>query len=62
MLTAKKEIQKLLKTLPDNSTFEDFQYHLYVLQKIQKSMESVRKGKVLTQKQAEKRLAKWLKK
>ena len=33
MQTAKEEVMELLKRLPDNSTLEEIQYHLYVRQK-----------------------------
>jgi hypothetical protein len=35
MISAKEETIRLLKDLPDNSTFEEIQYHLYVRQKVQ---------------------------
>ena len=34
MKTAKQEAQKLLRNLPDDSSYEDIQYHLYVLEKV----------------------------
>ncbi|HCU24628.1 MAG TPA: hypothetical protein DF383_06400 [Deltaproteobacteria bacterium] len=49
METAKEEVQKILSHLPDNCSLEDIQYHLYVLQKIQKGLEEVRQGRLLTQ-------------
>ena len=36
MNTAKQEVQLLLKKLPDDCTIEDIQYHLYVIEKIQR--------------------------
>jgi len=30
MATAKEEVRKLLDALPDDSSFEDIQYHIYV--------------------------------
>lgn len=35
MSTAKQEVESLLKTLPEDCTLEDVQYHLYVIEKIQ---------------------------
>ena len=38
MNTAKKEVETLLNKLPDDCTLEDIQYHLYVTEKIHKSI------------------------
>ncbi|MFH1260102.1 MAG: hypothetical protein ABII74_09920 [Elusimicrobiota bacterium] len=62
MYTAKQEVSKLISLLPDNSSLEDIQYHLYVLQKIEKGLKDAKHGRVCTQKEVEKRLEKWLKK
>lgn len=60
MATAKQEVKKLLDRLPDSSTFEDIQYHIYVLGKIERGLRDVRKGCTLSLKAAERRFAKWL--
>ncbi len=36
MQTAKEEVAALLERLPEGSTLEDVQYHLYVLEKIRR--------------------------
>jgi hypothetical protein len=58
--TEKIEAEKLLKKLPDDSTFEDIQYHLYVAEKIRNARQQIEDGKVVSQKEAEKRLDKWI--
>jgi len=60
MKTAKQEVQKMLEKLPNNSTFEDIQYHIYVREKIERGLKDIQEGRVLSQKEAEKRLSKWL--
>lgn len=60
MSTAKQEVEQLLKNLPDDSSYEDIQYHLYVLEKIRRGEERAQSQGTLTQEQAEDRLAKWL--
>ena len=45
MQSAKEEVMQLLKQLPDSSTFEEIQYHLYVRQKIQRGIKDVEEGK-----------------
>lgn len=60
MSTAKKEVSKLLKQLPDEASYEEIQYHIYVRQKIEKGLKDVEEGRVLTQAEVERRMAKWL--
>ena len=60
MLTAKEEVIDLLKQLPDDSTLEEIQYHLYVRQKIQKGLRDVDQGKVKNQEEVEDQMKKWL--
>ncbi len=60
METAKQEISKLLSKLPDDCSLEDIQYHLYVLQKIERGLRDAEEGRVYTQEEVEKRMAKWL--
>ena len=60
MQTAKEEVIDLLNQLPDDSTLEEIQYHLYVRQKIQRGLQDVDQGKVQTQEEVEKRMKKWL--
>jgi len=55
MQSAKEEVMQLLKGLPDNSTFEQIQYHLYVRQKIQRGIKDVEEGRTYTQEEMEKR-------
>jgi hypothetical protein len=61
MNTAKKEIKKLLNKLPDDCTIEDVQYHLYVIEKIQRGINRAETEGVLLQDEVEKRFAKWIK-
>ena len=60
MQTAKQEVMELLKELPDDTTFEEIQYHLYVRQKIQRGIKDVEEGRTYTQEEMEKRMGKWL--
>jgi len=59
-LTPKQEVEKLLRHLPDNSTLEDIQYHLYVLEKIKRGRADVEDGRVYTHTEAKQRLRRWL--
>ena len=60
MQTAKEEVIDLLNQLPDDSTLEEIQYHLYVRQKIQSGLQDVDQGKVKNQEEVESRMKKWL--
>ena len=60
MLTAKQEVMELLKDLPDTSTLEEIQYHLYVRQKVQRGIQDVEDGRIYTQEEVEKRMGKWV--
>jgi hypothetical protein len=59
-LSDKSEAVNLLQQLPENSTLEDIQYHLYVLEKIKHGRADVTAGKVLSQVELEVKLQKWL--
>lgn len=58
--TAKKEIQNLLERLPDDVSLEQIQYHIYVQQKVQRSLEAAERGEILSQEEVEARMEKWL--
>ncbi len=62
MPTAKQEVTGLLNRLPEDCSLEDIQYHLYVLQKIERGMKDVAEGRVYTQEEVEKKMSKWLEK
>lgn len=60
MSTPKEEVRKMLDRLPDDSSFEDIQYHIYVREKIERGLKDVAEGRVLSQEEAERRTSKWL--
>ncbi len=57
--TAKQEAQKILDALPDDASLEQIQYHLYVVQKIEAGLRDAEEGRVLSQEEVERRIAKW---
>ena len=59
MNTTKEEVQSLLKKLPDDCSLE-VQYHLYVIEKIQRGIKRAEHEGTISQKEAEKRLGKWI--
>lgn len=60
MTTAKQDVEHLLNRLPDSSSVEDIQYHLYVLDKVRRGLEDARVNGTLSQEEVESRLSKWL--
>ncbi len=56
MEAVKQEINKLLDRLPDDCSFEDVQYHLYVLQKIERGLKDAEEGKTYTQEEVNARM------
>ncbi|MDO9050320.1 MAG: hypothetical protein Q8N02_04820 [Methylotenera sp.] len=59
-MTDKHEAAELLAHLPEDSTFEDIQYHLYVLEKIKHGQADIAMGKTFTQAEVGAKLQKWL--
>ena len=60
MLHAKQEVQRLLKQLPENVSFDDIQYHIYVRQKINRGIEDVETGNTISEEEFDK-LNLWMK-
>ena len=60
LVAEKKEATMLIEKLPDSSSFEDIQYHIYVAEKLKHSRENIKEGKIYTQDEVEKRLEKWI--
>jgi hypothetical protein len=60
MSSPKNNVEALLRMLPDDCPLEDIQYHLYVLEKIQRGLEVADAQGILTQEEVEQRLSKWI--
>ncbi len=60
MSTTKQDVEHLLNKLPDNSSVEDIQYHLYVLDKVRRGLDDARVSGALSHDEVENRLSKWL--
>jgi hypothetical protein len=61
MGNAKREALELIQQLPDDSSFEDIQYHLYVREKVESGLRDLKKRRILSHKEVERRMKKWLK-
>lgn len=62
LMNPKRRASKLLKDLPDDCTYEDIQYHLYVMQKIERGLSDAENGKTYTTEEMKSKLKKWIKK
>ena len=58
--TPKQAVRKMLEGVPDDASYEDIQYHIYVLGKIEKGLKDSEKGNLVPQEEVERRMAKWL--
>ena len=46
MVAIKQEAQEMIQNLPDNCTYEDIQYHLYVIEKIKNGIRRAENGEI----------------
>ncbi|NOZ67759.1 MAG: hypothetical protein GXP46_00590 [Deferribacteres bacterium] len=60
-MAVKEQAIELIRSLPDDCTLEDIQYHLYVREKVEKGIRAVDEGRVVSQEEAEKKVKEWLK-
>lgn len=60
MLPAKEEVRRLLDQLPDDTSLEDIQYHIYVQQKIDRGLNDVKTDSTLSETEFDKRMSIWL--
>lgn len=59
-ISEKREVAELLAQLPEDSTLEDIQYHLYVLEKVKHGQADIAMGRTYTQAEVGAKLQKWL--
>ena len=55
----KDEVRRLLDSLPDQASYEDIQYHIYVQQKIDRGLEASERGDFISDDEIERRIARW---
>lgn len=56
MQTAKQAAKQIIDHVSDQATWDDIMYELYVKQKIEKGLNAVEEGRVLSSEDAKKRL------
>jgi predicted transcriptional regulator len=55
----KEEVRRLLETIPDEASYEDIQYHIYIQQKIDRGLEASERGDFISDDEIEQRIARW---
>lgn len=60
MSTPKEEVSAMLGNLPDDASYEDIQYHLYVLEKVKRGLERSQSEGAIPHDAAKVRLGKWI--
>lgn len=60
MANTKEEIRRMLDALPDDATWEDVQYSIYVRERVERGKAEVAEGKLTDQDQVETRMKRWL--
>ena len=60
MSAVKQEAQKMIQNLPEDCSYEDIQYHLYVVEKIHNSQKRAKKEDTIPHENAKESMAKWL--
>jgi hypothetical protein len=61
MQTIKAEVIDMIQSLPDGSTLDEINYHLYVRSKVVRGLKAIDDGKFVSESVAEKRIAEWSK-
>ena len=60
MATAKEETRKMLDALPDDATWEDIQYSIFVRERVERGRLEAAEGKLIDQDEVEGRMMRWL--
>jgi predicted transcriptional regulator len=60
MNSVKQQLREILDQLPDDCSFDDVHYQLYVVETIRKRAKAADRGDFASQAEVEQRLSKWL--
>jgi predicted transcriptional regulator len=59
MAKPKEVLLEALQALPDDASYEDIEYHLFVRARVAEGRRAVREGRVVPHAEVKKRLAEW---
>jgi predicted transcriptional regulator len=60
MASVKEEVRRMIESLPDDATWEDVQYSIYVRERIERGRREAADGKLLDEDEVERRMKPWL--
>jgi len=60
MATVKEEVRRMIESLPDDATWEDVQYSIYVRERIERGRREAADAKILDEDEVERRMKPWL--
>jgi hypothetical protein len=58
--TVKEEVRRMIESLPDDATWKDVQYSIYVRERIERGRSEAADGKILSEDEIERRMKPWL--
>jgi hypothetical protein len=61
MSSAKEDVREMLRKLPDDCTYADIKYIIYLRAKIQEGLAALEQGQTLTQEEVDREVEEWLK-
>ena len=61
MSEIKDAVRQVMETLPEDATWDDVEYHLYVRRKIENGLKDIVEGRTLSMEEVRQRLDKWIK-
>ena len=59
MATPKQVILEEVQALPDDATFDDIEYHLYVRARVEEGLRAADEGRVVPHEEVKRRMAEW---
>jgi hypothetical protein len=59
MSAVKQQAIEVIESLPDDCSFDDIHYHLYVREKVQRGLTAIGEGRLISQEEAERRVTEW---
>ncbi|HEY2414135.1 MAG TPA: hypothetical protein VGI40_17960 [Pirellulaceae bacterium] len=60
MSPTKQAAIELINSLPDDCTLDDIQYHLFVRRSVERGLQDIENGRVLSVDEMERRVGQWL--
>ena len=60
MVKAKEEVQRILDRLPEDATYEDIEYQLYLRRMMDEAEAATREGCVVSREEVDRQMDQWL--